>query len=141
MTSASRQAANQQQAAERLQQHPGERLRVEEIARAAGLTNQEASIALCGLMNGGLLPGLTRPGRGTYQWDPPAAPAELVRIRWETVAFHTADVPRQDVPAEILSGRRFRGDLVETFLGRVTARDLSREIGDDGGTIVEIEAL
>src|SRR5208282_5525909 len=75
--------ANQEKAAGHLQQHPGERLRLERIARDVGLTNQQASIALCGLLNDGLLPGLTRPGRGTYQWNPAGAAAapEMVRLR------------------------------------------------------------
>lgn len=134
--------ANQKKAAGHLQQHPGERLRVEQIARDTGLTNQQASIALCGLLNDGLLLGLSRPGRGTYQWDPAAAAApELVRLRWETVTFYTADVPARDVPPEILSGPRRRGDLVEAFLDRLLAGDLSREVGQDGGTILEIEEL
>ena len=143
--SASRQqlTANQEKAARQLRQHPGERLRLERIARDTGLTNQQASIALCGLLNDGLLPGLTRPGRGTYQWDQAKAAAapELVRLRWETVTFYTADVPKQDVPPEILSGLRRRGDLVEAFLDRLIAGDLSREVGQDGGTILEIEKL
>jgi len=71
--SATKEQLNREKAARYLQQHPGERLRVERIARAAELTNQQASIALCSLLNGGLLPGLTRPGRGTYQWNPVGA--------------------------------------------------------------------
>lgn len=57
--SASRQqlTANQKKTAGYLQQHPRERLRLERIARDTGLTSQQASIALCGLLNGGLLPG------------------------------------------------------------------------------------
>jgi alkanesulfonate monooxygenase SsuD/methylene tetrahydromethanopterin reductase-like flavin-dependent oxidoreductase (luciferase family) len=73
--SATRQQLNREKAARYLQKHPGERLRVERIARAAELTYQQASIALCALLNDGLLPGLTRPARGTYQWDPPAEAA------------------------------------------------------------------
>ena len=73
--SAIEQQLNREKAARCLQQHPGERLRVERIARAAELTSQQASIALCSLLNDGLLPGLTRPGRGTYQWNSPAAAA------------------------------------------------------------------
>ena len=135
--------ANQEKAAGHLQQHPCAWLRLEQIARATGLTRQQASIALCGLLNDKLLPGLARPGRGTYQWDPAGAETapELVRVRWETVTFYTADVPRQDVPPEILSGLRHRGDLVEAFVDRLIAGDLSREVGQDGGTILEIEEL
>jgi hypothetical protein len=135
--------ANQEKAAGHLQQHPGERLRLERIARDVGLTTQQASIALCGLLNNGLLPGLTRPSRGTYRWDPAeaATASELVRLRWETVTFYTADVPKRDVPPEILSGLRQRGDLVESFLDRLIVGDLSREVGQDGGTILEIEKL
>src|SRR5260370_41101559 len=73
--SATKQQLNREKVARCLQQHPGERLRVERITRAAELTYQQASIALCSLLNDGLLPGLTRPGRGTYQWNPSATAA------------------------------------------------------------------
>ena len=72
--SATRQQLNQEKAARCLQQHPGERLHLERITRAAELTSQQASIALCSLLNDGLLPGLAR-CRGTYQWIPPVAAA------------------------------------------------------------------
>jgi hypothetical protein len=52
--------------------------------RDTGITNQQASIALCGLLNDGLH-GLTRPGRGTYQGDPPAA----------AIAFHSAELSKE----------------------------------------------
>ena len=54
-----------------LLERPGQALRYEEIAAAAGLSNQRASIALSGLLRGDSLPGLARVGRGTYRWDPP----------------------------------------------------------------------
>jgi hypothetical protein len=65
---------------------------------------------------------------------------DLVRIRWETVTCHSADVPRRDVPATILGGLGY-GVRVERFLDQITDRDLSYEAGDDGGTIVEIDEL
>jgi hypothetical protein len=55
-----------------LREHPGQRLRYEEIAAAAGLSSQHASIALSGLLSSGALPGLARVGRGAYRWDPPS---------------------------------------------------------------------
>jgi hypothetical protein len=62
---------NQEQVAAYLRQHPGQRLRYEQIAAAVQLSNQQASIALSGLLRDDTLPGLRRVGRGTYQWDPP----------------------------------------------------------------------
>lgn len=65
------QAANRDRAAAYLQGHPGQRFRYEQVAAALGISNQQASIALCGLLNDHALPGLSRPGRGTYRWDAP----------------------------------------------------------------------
>jgi hypothetical protein len=65
---------------------------------------------------------------------------QKVRIRWEVTTCYTADVPRCRVPAEVLKGLDY-GVRVERLLDRIGDRGLSREVGDDGGVIVEIEQL
>lgn len=64
-------ARNRERAAAYLQAHPAERVRYEQVAAAVKITNQDASLALSVLLRDDVLPGLRRPGRGTYQWDPP----------------------------------------------------------------------
>jgi hypothetical protein len=70
MTQAVPLTADQDEAAGYLQGQPGERLRLQEVARGTGLTNQRPFIALCALLTACFR---GRPGRGTCQWDPVGA--------------------------------------------------------------------
>ena len=98
-----------------LQRRPGERLRFEVIAAETGLTSQQASAALSVMLRDGTLPGLTRPGRGTYQYDPQPQDMTLPCPRCET----EIDVSGEDPDASL--------SILWNHLGTHTRDHASRE--------------
>lgn len=58
---------------------PGQPIRFEHIADHYGMSRTHVSIAISALMEPGVMPGLARVGRGTYQWDGPTV-AEAVDL-------------------------------------------------------------
>jgi len=66
---------------------------------------------------------------------------EIARIRWEVVTCYVADIPRDRVPSGVLADREFAAGQYEQFLEGLRDHYLAREVGDDGGRIVEVEIV
>jgi len=64
----------------------------------------------------------------------------IVRIRWQVVTCYEADVPAKDARAAGVAEGPADGK-VERWLDGLRERHEAREVGEDGGTIVEVENL